>query len=65
MRFGPLIREIQMGTIKISHLFSKTKHTLEDPKEDSDEQPKKKPKKKNKNKKVTKFETTTSYLIAC
>ena len=40
-----------MGTIQISHLFSKKKHTLGDPEDDKDEHPTKKPKKNKRNKK--------------
>ena len=51
LRFEPLICEIQIGTIQVSHLFWKKKHTLDDPEEGNDDQPKKKPKKKNENQK--------------
>ena len=51
LRFGALIREIQMGTIQVSHLFRKKKLISEDSNEDGDEQPKEKTKKENRNQK--------------
>ena len=51
LRFGSIIREIQMGTIQMSHLFSVKKHNLTEQDDDPDEQPKKKPKKKTRNQK--------------